>query len=154
MARRTVPTNRGLSRKTAARALSGSARPQAHQASPSHLGPRAAAIALAGSSSIHRIITRCSGRLLLIGSVVKATHYEDTNALFRQHFLGFQRYDAERGIAGSIEDFTKRYTLEQQLSKRTARLTHSLRSEEMVSLADPDNYTDWKDLSFRWNALI
>lgn len=86
-------------------------------------------------------------------SVVKATYYEDTNALFRQHFLGFQRYDPEHGVVGSIENFIDRYSLDKQLTKRTGRLIHSLRTEEMAALVDPDKHKDWEDLLFRWNAL-
>ncbi len=86
-------------------------------------------------------------------SVVKATYYEDTNALFRQHFLGFQRHDPEQGIVGSVENFLDKYTLQQQIDKRMERLAGSLRVEEFESLIDPETYQDWDDLMYRWNAL-
>ncbi len=86
-------------------------------------------------------------------SVVKATYYEDTNALFRQHFLGFQRHDPEQGIVGSVENFFDKYTLQQQVDKRMERLAGSLRVEELESLVDAEIYQDWDDLMYRWNAL-
>jgi hypothetical protein len=86
-------------------------------------------------------------------SVVKATYYEDTNALFRQHFLGFQRHDPEHGIVGSVENFFDKYTLQQQIEKRMERLAGSLRVEELESLVDAEIYQDWDDLMYRWNAL-
>lgn len=97
-----------------------------------------------------------TGSFLLVNlpwSVVKANYYQDTNTLFRQHFLGFQKYDAENGIAGSIEKFFKRNSLEKQLVKRTGRLAGSLRLEQLESLTDRGNYSDWDDLMYRWNAL-
>lgn len=86
-------------------------------------------------------------------SAVKATHYEDTNELFRQHFLDFQKYDPERGITGSIENFMDRHPVEKQIRKRTDRLANSLRSDEWSALTDPEKYEDWDDLMYRWNAL-
>lgn len=86
-------------------------------------------------------------------SMVKANYFEDTNTLFRQHFLGFQRYSEERGIVGTLEDFADRYTLEQQISKRYHRLAGSLRLDEMGSLITPDQDREWEDVLLRWNAL-
>ena len=110
----------------------------------------------------YRILPVCAALFALIGpfvvmnlpwSMVKANYYADTNTLFRQHFLGFQSYDQERGIIGTVQDFAGRYTLEQQISKRYHRLIGSLRSEEMESLFAPGLDDNWKDVVQRWNAL-
>ena len=86
-------------------------------------------------------------------SIVKATHYNDTNVLFRQHFLASQPYDAEHGIAGSIINFTDRFTPEQQLHKRYERLIRSLRLEEIESLFALASKAKWQKVLTVWNRL-
>jgi hypothetical protein len=86
-------------------------------------------------------------------AMVKANYYPDTSTLFRQHFLGFQRYDEERGIIGTLANFADRYTLQQQVSKRSKRLLGSLRTEEMGSLLNPGPDDEWEDVMQTWNAL-
>jgi hypothetical protein len=86
-------------------------------------------------------------------SLVKATHFEDTNVLFRQHFLASQPYDAEQGLVGSIINFTNRFTLEKQVSKRYERLKRSLRIEEIKSLIELPSKAKWQKVLTVWNRL-
>jgi len=86
-------------------------------------------------------------------AIVKATHYEDTNTLFRQHFLASESYDKEQGIIGSIRKFAGKYTLEQQVSKRYKRLEESLRIEEIGSLIKSTSNANWKQVLIAWNRL-
>lgn len=86
-------------------------------------------------------------------SIVKATHFEDTNKLFREHFLASQPYDEEHGILGSVRQFTGRYTLEEQLSERYERLQNSFRIEETKSVFELAEKGMWRQMLVAWNLL-
>ena len=86
-------------------------------------------------------------------AVVKETHYQDTNKLFRQHFLASQRYDREHGIIGSIKNFANKHTLEHQISERYKRLEASLRTKEIKSLIESTANAPWNKVLIAWNAL-
>lgn len=100
--------------------------------------------------------------VLLVGSfavlnapwtIVKATHYQDTNKLFRQHFLESQLYDQKLGIAGSIKAFAGKYTLEEQVSRRYDRLARSLRIKELVALIELPSKANWQKVLTVWNRF-
>lgn len=85
--------------------------------------------------------------------LVKKYYYEDTNKLFREHFLASQPYDQEHGIVGSIVNFTQRFTLEEQIFTRLDRLQQSLRLDEMQSLIASLSTTSWEETLLQWNLM-
>jgi len=86
-------------------------------------------------------------------TIVKSTHFEDTNRLFREHFLANQSYDKEHGVVGSIGQFMGRYTLDQQISTRYKRLEKSLRIEEIKSLVKSTSNEKWESVFTKWNLI-
>lgn len=85
--------------------------------------------------------------------LVKSTYYEDTNSLFRQHFLASEPYDDEHGIAGSIAGFMERHPLSEQLPTRIDRLQSSFRIEEVASLFDLASAGKWREALLQWNLI-
>ncbi len=85
--------------------------------------------------------------------LVKSTHYEDTNSLFRQHFLASEPYDVEHGIVGSIAGFMDRHPLSEQLPTRVDRLQSSFRVDEVGVLFDLASAGKWREALLRWNLV-
>lgn len=85
--------------------------------------------------------------------LVKANYYEDTNKLFREHFLAAEPYDPEHGIVGSIAGFADRYPLLEQLSTRYERLQQSFRVEELKSLFELASAGKWHEALLQWNLM-
>ncbi|HSH43397.1 MAG TPA: hypothetical protein VK973_14845, partial [Arenicellales bacterium] len=86
-------------------------------------------------------------------ALVKATHYEDTNKLFREHFLASEPYDEERGIIGSMAGFMERHPLSEQLPTRIERLASSVRLEEVESVFELASAGKGREALLRWNLL-
>lgn len=86
-------------------------------------------------------------------SVIKAVHYEDTNKLFREHFLGSQPYDKDGGMLGTLRNFADRFTLEEQVTMRSARLINSFRTEEIGSLIEATSSETWHKVLKQWNLI-
>lgn len=91
--------------------------------------------------------------VMLPWQLIKASHYEDTNRLFREHFLASEPYDQKRGLIGSVSNFVDRYTLAEQLSTRYDRLRRSLRIEEVKFLVKLAAAKNWQELRVRWNRV-
>lgn len=86
-------------------------------------------------------------------NLVKKYYYEDTNKLFREHFLASQPYNEEHGILGTIADFTQRFTLEEQISTRLERLQQSFRLEELESLVNSFSSAPFEEALLKWNLM-
>lgn len=84
---------------------------------------------------------------------VKSSHYEDTNKLFREHFLASEPYDDKHGIVGSMAGFMDRHPLPEQLSTRIERLQNSLRVEEIKSFFELAAAGQWREALLRWNRI-
>jgi len=91
--------------------------------------------------------------MLMPWQIIKASHYEDTNKLFREHFLASEPYDEEQGITGSISSFAGRYTLAEQLATRYQRFAQSLRVEEVKVLAGLAWSGNWLEFLRKWNLV-
>ena len=86
-------------------------------------------------------------------TIVKSMYYPDTNTLFRQHFLASQPYNPEHGITDTIKGFAQRYTLQEQLERRTKRVLESFRVEEAGSLFKLTMQKKWRKFLTVWNKL-
>ena len=86
-------------------------------------------------------------------SVVKSTQFGDTNKLLREHFLGSEPYDHKGGMIGTIINFGKRYTLDEQVSTRLERLQNSLRLEKVGSVIEKAPEQTWLEFSTAWNHI-
>jgi len=86
-------------------------------------------------------------------AVVKSKYYHDTNRLFRQHFLASEAYSPKRGIVGSIKSFGHKYTMEEQVVRRSERLIKSFRVEEVLSLFTLAKKEKWQKVLSVWNRL-
>ena len=86
-------------------------------------------------------------------SMVKSTQFGDTNKLFREHFLGSEPYDQKGGMLGTVLNFGKRYTLDEQISTRLDRLQNSLRIENVESFVDSASEKTWLEFATAWNHI-
>ncbi|PIE72473.1 MAG: hypothetical protein CSA20_07475 [Deltaproteobacteria bacterium] len=100
--------------------------------------------------------------LLLVGAflamnapwtIIKSVHFPDTNVLFRQHFLDFEKYDPETGIVGSIKSFGNKYTIKEQVNRRLERGGKSFRVEEFVYLLKVFAKETWQRFLNIWSFL-
>jgi hypothetical protein len=86
-------------------------------------------------------------------TIVKSIHYTDTNKLFRQHFLASEKYNPDKGIAGSVKAFSQRYSLEENLERRSERVTNSFRLKELGTIFSTLSKGETEKAMQLWNRM-